>query len=157
MAVAASPPGSSGPVKEEAVEEPDDRPLNNGEAEGGRTIEVVEPTSPDTAMAEVKLERPESPEIRITDSPNPPPPTSTSNASSPSNPPTTPASSSAYAKSPIGSPAAAAAAASAGSPQPSLPSPPLLFQPFLPNKNAAAVAKSETCGEGILDDFQRKI
>ena len=140
MATAASPPGS-GPVKEEAVEEPEDRPHVNGEAEG-RMIEVVEPTSPDTAMAEVKLERPESPEIRITDSPNlplpPPPPTSTSNASSPSNPPT-PASSSAYAKSPIGSPAAAAA--SAGSPQPSLPSPPLLFQPFLPNKNAAA-AKS---------------
>ena len=83
-------------------------------------IEVVEPKSPDTAMAEaIKVERAESPEIRITDSPLPPLTGVTrcdqiltgdqmltgvtSNASSPSHPPT-PASSSSYAKSPMGSP-----------------------------------------------------
>ena len=142
VATAATPPGG-GPVKEEMEEETPTIPEERPHAHVGRNIEVVEPTSPDTAMAErIKVERADSPEIRITDSPHPAPPTTTSSASSPAS------TSSAFAKSPIGSPAAAAVSSAAGSPQPSLPSPPLLFQPFLPSadKNAAGAvgAKSGT-------------
>ena len=109
-------------VKEEALEDSTDF---RGAIES--RVEVVEPTSPDTAMAEVKMER--SPGIRIAESPPPPPPTTNAPTLSP---PTPASSSSAYAKSPAGSPAVPASS------PPSLPSPPLLFQPFLPsNKNAA--------------------
>ena len=153
VATAASPPGGSGTVKEEAVEE--EAPPNlEYKPHNAEAMEVVEPASPDTAMAErrIKVERAESPEIRITDSPPPPilpPPTSTSIASSPAS------LSSAFAKSPVGSPTAAAAVSvspAASSPQPSLPSPPLLFQPFLPsvNKSAAVGAAAAAAKSGAL-------
>ena len=72
MATAVTLPGS-GPVKEE-VEETTPTSPEVGPHHVGRNIEVVEPTSPDTAMAErIKVERPDSPEIRITDSPHPAP------------------------------------------------------------------------------------